>query len=137
MQNIGVSWVATMLTSSPLLIEIVQAATSVPSLFLSYPAGVIADHLDRRKLLIKVQFFLFLILLILSVLTVLNYLNIYVLIISTFFIGVGSAFSTRIWKTITPEVASKENLRSAIALNGVSFDLSRAIGPPLGGILLI
>ena len=137
MQNIGVSWVAALLSSSPLTISLIQVATSVPSLFLSYPAGVIADHTDRRKLLIRLQVFLFVILLILSGLTELHYLNMPVLIIFTFFVGIGSAFSTPIWQAITPEVVSPENIRSAIALNGVSFNLSRAIGPALGGILLI
>ena len=137
MQNIGVSWIAAVLSSSPLTISLIQVATAVPSLFLSYPAGVIADRTDRRKLLIWLQFLLFFILLILSGLTQLHYLNISLLITFTFLVGIGSALSTPIWQAITPEVVSAENIKSAIALNGVSFNLSRAIGPAIGGVLLI
>ncbi|OQP48100.1 hypothetical protein A4H97_30170 [Niastella yeongjuensis] len=136
MQNIGVSWVAAVLTTSPFLLSMIQVATSVPALFLSYPAGVIADHADRRKLLIGAQVFFFMVLLVLTVLTQLNYLNMEVLIIFTFLMGCGSAFSNPIWQAITPEVVSPGNLKAAVALNGVSFNLSRAIGPALGGLLL-
>lgn len=136
MQNIGVSWLAATMSSSPLLISLVQVASSLPSLFLSYPAGVISDHCNRRKLLIWLQIFLFVTLMILSLLTQLHLLNITVLIFFTFLVGIGSACSTPIWQAITPEVVTTENMKNAIAMNGVSFNLSRAIGPAIGGIVL-
>lgn len=136
MQNIGVSWLAATMSSSSLLISLVQVASSLPSLFLSYPAGVISDHCNRKKLLIWLQVFLFLTLMVLSLLTQLHLLNITILIIFTFLVGAGSACSTPIWQAITPEVVSAENMKNAIAMNGVSFNLSRAIGPALGGIVL-
>ena len=136
MQNIGVSWLAATMSSSPLLISLIQVASSVPYLFLSYPAGVVSDHANRKKLLIGLQVFLFLTLLVLSLLTELHLLSISLLIIFTFLVGIGSACTTPVWQAITPEVVSSRNMKSAIALNGVSFNLSRAIGPALGGVVL-
>jgi MFS family permease len=136
MQNVGVGWLAATMSASPLMISLIQTASSLPALFVSYPAGVISDHSDRRRLLILLQIFLFVVVMILSVLTQLRLLDIHLLIFFTFLIGIGSAFNTPVWQAITPEVVSKQRLRGAIALNGVNFNLARAVGPALGGIIL-
>ncbi len=137
MQNVGVGWLAATLSASPLVIALIQVASSVPALLFSYPAGVISDHADRRKLLIWIQVYLFIVVLILSVLTQLRLLDINFLILFTFLIGIGSAFTTPIWQAITPEVVSKNRMKQAVTLNGVNFNLARAIGPALGGIILV
>jgi len=137
MQNVGVSWLAATMSGSALMISLIQTASSLPALLFSYPAGVISDQSDRRKLLIWLQIFLFIVVLMLSILTQLHLLDIRLLIFFTFLIGVGSAFTTPVWQAITPEVVSKEHLKGAIALNGVNFNLARAVGPALGGIILI
>lgn len=136
MQNVGVSWVAATLSASPLMISLIQTASSLPSLLFSYPAGVISDQSDRRKLLLWLQGFLFLIVLVLTVLTMVGLLNLGSLLLFTFLIGIGSAFTTPVWQAITPEVVSKPRLKAAIALNGVNFNLARAVGPALGGVIL-
>jgi predicted MFS family arabinose efflux permease len=137
MQNIGVSWIAATMTTSPLTIALIPVAASLPALLCSYPAGVISDYTDRRKLLIYLQLLLFITLVILSVLTQIHLLNINVLIIFSFIVGIGSAFSVPVWQAITPEIVSSQNMKAAIALNGVNFNLARAIGPALGGVLLV
>jgi len=104
---------------------------------LSYPAGVISDHTDRRKLLIWLQVFLFAVVLLLFLFASLKWLNIQWLLFFTCLVGAGSALTTPVWQAITPEVVSKGRLSEAIALNGVNFNLARAIGPALGGLLLI
>jgi predicted MFS family arabinose efflux permease len=106
-------------------------------LLFSYPAGVISDHSDRRKLLLWLQGFLFFVVLALSVCAYLKILDIRLLIIFTFLTGVGSALTTPVWQAITPEIISKQWLKEAIALNGVNFNLARAIGPALGGVILV
>ena len=136
MQNVGVSWLSATMSASPLIISLIQTASSLPALLVSYLAGVTADRRDKRKLMIGVQSMLFVIVSILALLTWLNLLNIYLLILFTFLIGTCSAFSTPIWDSIMPEIISRENLQPAIAMEGVNFNLSRAIGPALGGIFL-
>src|SRR5277367_3054143 len=76
MQNVGVGWLAAAMSASPLMIALIQTASSLPSLLFSYSAGVIADQSDKRKLLILLQVALFFIVLVLSVLTLLNALDI-------------------------------------------------------------
>lgn len=137
MQNVGVGWLAATLSASPLVIALIQTATSLPALLVSYPAGVISDHSDRRKFLIGLQAFLFVVVLALAVLTLFKLLDIGLLLFFTFLIGIGSALTTPVWQAITPEVISKGRMKEAIALNGVNFNLARAVGPALGGILLV
>ncbi len=137
MQNVGVSWLAASLSASPFIISMMQTAASLPALILSYPAGVISDQSDRRRLLIGLQVFLFIIVLLLFIFSQLQWLNIQMLLIFTFLVGAGMAFTTPVWQAITPEVVSGKYLKEAIALNGVNFNLARALGPAIGGVLLV
>jgi len=137
MQNVGVGWLAATMSASPLMIALIQAASSLPAMLFSYAAGVISDHSDRRKLLIWTQVFLFVVVLLLAILTQFQLLEIYLLIFFTFLIGIGSAVTTPVWQAITPEVVSKGRMKEAIALNGVNFNLARAVGPAIAGIILI
>jgi MFS family permease len=136
MQNIGVSWLAATLSASPLIISLIQTASSLPSFLFSYLAGVYADRKDRRIMLMLTQSVLFFLLIVLIFLTWIHLLTIYMLLLFTFLIGICTAFSTPTWDSIIPEIISKENLKPAIALEGVNFNLSRVVGPALGGILL-
>jgi len=136
MYNVGVSWLAATMSASPLMISLMQTASSLPSLLFSYLAGVTTDRVDRRKLIIRVQLILFAVMVVLTILTWLNMLNIYLLLGFTFLIGTCTAYTTPAWDTVTPEVVSPENLKPAIALEGVNFNLARAVGPALGGLLL-
>jgi MFS family permease len=136
MQNVGVSWLAVTLSSSPLLIALIQTAAALPALLFSYPAGVISDQTDRRKLLILLQALLCVVVVLLAMLTLLHVLTLSVLLLFVFLVGIGSAFTAPVWQAITPEVISPAHLREAVALNGVNFNLARAVGPALGGIVL-
>jgi MFS family permease len=136
MYNVGASWLAATMSASPLMIALMQTASSLPSFLFSYVAGVTSDRLDRRKLIIGIQLVLFGIVVALTIFTGLNLLNIYLLLVFTFLIGTCTAFITPVWDSIMPEVISPENLKPAIALEGVNFNLARAVGPALGGILL-
>jgi len=137
MQNVGVSWLAATLSASPLMISLIQTASSLPSLLVSYPAGVISDHADRRKLLIWLQVFLFGVVTVLTICSWLHLLDMRLLILFTFLVGIGSALTNPVWQAITPEVVSPGNMREAVALNGVNFNLARAVGPALGGVMLV
>ncbi|MEX6690001.1 MFS transporter [Danxiaibacter flavus] len=137
MQNVGVSWLAASLSVSPVMISLIQTAASLPALLFSYPAGVISDHADRRRLLIGLQVFLFIVVLLLFIFSQQQWLTMRSLLVFTFLVGAGIAFTTPVWQAITPEVVSKPLMKEAIALNGVNFNLARAIGPALGGLMLV
>src|SRR4030095_285424 len=134
MYNVGVSWLSTTLSASPLIISLMQTASSLPSFLFSYLAGVTSDRVDRRKLIIGIQLTLFAVFVALIIFTWLGWLNIYLLLVFTFLIGTCTAFVTPVWDSVTPEIVSTENLKPAIAMEGVNFNLARAVGPALGGV---
>jgi len=136
MYNVGVSWLSTTMSASPLMISLIQTASALPAFLFSYLAGVTSDRVNRRKLLIGIQVTLFVIATVLTIFSWLNWLDIYLLLAFTFLIGTCTAFSTPVWDSIMPEVVSPENLKPAIAAEGVNFNLARAVGPGLGGVLL-
>src|SRR5215470_17036542 len=77
MYNVGVSWLSTTMSASPLMISLIQTASALPAFLFGYLAGVTADRVDRRKLLIGIQLALFVISAVLTALTWLDWLNIY------------------------------------------------------------
>ena len=137
MQNVGAAWLMTSLPqSSPLLVALVQTATNLPVFMLGVPAGAIADLVDRRKLLLVTQGWMLAAAAALGVLTVLGTIGPYTLLWLTFALGLGSAMNGPAWQAIMPELVPKTELPAAIALNSIGFNLARAAGPALGGLVV-
>jgi len=137
MQNVGAAWLMTSLPqSSPLLVALVQTATNLPVFMLGVPAGAIADLVDRRKLLLVTQGWMLAAAGVLGALTVLGIIGPYPLLWLTFALGLGSAMNGPAWQAIMPELVPKRELPAAIALNSVGFNLARAAGPALGGLVV-
>ena len=136
MQNVGAAWLMALLSPSPLLVALVQTATSLPVFLLGIPAGAIADIVDRRKLLIWTQTWMLAAAGILGVMTVAGYISPWWLLLLTFALGVGSTMNGPAWYAIMPELVPRTELPAAIALNSASFNLARAVGPALGGAVV-
>ncbi len=136
MQNVGASWLMTSLAPSPTMVALVQAATSLPMFFLALPAGALADVLDRRKVYMWTQGWMAATALLLAVSTAMGWMNAWTLLAFTFALGIGVALNTPASQAITPELVSREDLPSAIALSSAGFNVARAIGPAVGGILV-
>jgi MFS family permease len=136
MHDVGSAWLMTSLSPSPLLIALMQAASSLPFFMLAIPSGAIADVIDRRKMLLLTQIWMMLVAGLLGVLTVLNITNASVLLVLTFALNIGSAMNMPVWQAITPELVSKEELPQAVTLTGIVVNLSRSIGPALAGIII-
>jgi MFS family permease len=136
MQNVGAAWLMTSLSPSPLMVALIQTASSLPILLLALPAGALADIVDRRRLLIVSQAWMLLAAAALGVFTIENLMTPWMLLGLSFALGVGSALNAPAWQAITPELVPPEDLTSAIALNGVNFNAARAVGPALGGIVV-
>ncbi|WP_188898745.1 MFS transporter [Caldovatus sediminis] len=135
-QNTGAGWLMTSLAPSPLMVSLVQAATMLPVFLFALPAGALADILDRRLYLIAAQGWITLVALLLAALTATGGLGPWGLIALTFAIGVGQAANFPAWAATTPELVPREDLVGAIALNGIGFNLARAVGPALGGFVI-
>jgi MFS family permease len=136
MQDVGAGWLMTSLSSSPALVALIEAADSIPVMLLALPAGALADIVDRRRLLIAVQTYLMIVAGALFASTLLGYTTAWSLLAFTFALGVGTALMMPAWSAIVPELVPPEELASAVALNSVAVNVSRAIGPAIAGLLV-
>ena len=136
MRDVANAWLATELSSSPTAVAAIQAAATLPVFLLALPAGVLADTLDRRRFLILVQVGLGLVSGMLALLAWRNALTIEILIGMAFLGGVGAALMGPTWQSVVPELVPRNALRSAVALNSLGVNISRAVGPAIGGLLL-
>ncbi|HVP43466.1 MAG TPA: MFS transporter [Terriglobales bacterium] len=136
MQNVGAAWLMTTMTMSPLMVGLVQAAMSVPVFLVVLPAGVLADMVDRRRLLLATQTWMTLVAAVLGVLTLFHWVTPWTLILFTALLGFGAVMNDPAWQAITPEIVSRENFGAAVALNSAGFNVARAVGPALGGAIV-
>ncbi|HZR32269.1 MAG TPA: MFS transporter [Terriglobales bacterium] len=136
MQNLGSGWLMTSLSMSPLMVSLVQVASSLPVFLVALPAGALADLVDRRRLLIVTQTWMVIAAAALGVITVLHLVTAWLLLLFTFFLGLGAVMNDPAWQAITPEIISGEQHASAVALNSAGYNVARAIGPALGGAVI-
>jgi len=136
MQNVGAGWMMTQLTMSPLMVSLVQAATTLPVFLVILPAGALADMVDRRRFLLITQGWMVLAAGALGVLTLRHHITPWVLLGLTFALGLGAVMNDPAWQAITPEIISAERHAPAVALNSVGYNVARAVGPALGGLVI-
>ena len=134
MQDTAGTWLMTVLTTSPLLIALMQTAASLPVVILGLLAGATADIFDRRRLLIFWQAWMLAAVALLSVLTFFNIISPWVLLTLTFLLNIGAAMNSPAWQAIMPELVTRDQLPDAVSLNSAGFNLARALGPALGGL---
>jgi len=136
MSDVGVNWTMLTLSADPLSVALVQAASSLPMFLFALPSGVMADIVDRRKYLLFSQIWVFIAAASLTFLSWADMVTPMVLLIATFLLSAGAAMSSPPFQAIVPDLVSKEELGPAIALNSLGINISRAIGPALGGLIL-
>jgi MFS family permease len=136
MQNVGAAWLMTSLAPSPTMVALVQAATSLPVFLVGLPAGAVADLVDRRRLLLITQGWMLAAAGALGLLTFFDMTTSWLLLILTFALGLGAAMNAPAWQAIIPELVDSSELRAAVTLNGVGFNVARAVGPALGGLIV-
>ncbi|WP_416051902.1 MFS transporter [Cupriavidus basilensis] len=136
MNDVGASWLMTSLDPDPLMVALVQAAGSLPMFLFALPSGVLADIVDRRKYLIFAQLWTLAVATTLGVLALTGLVNAHVLLLAAFLLSTGAAMSSPPFQAIVPDLVDKADLPPAIALNSLGINISRAIGPALGGLIL-
>jgi MFS family permease len=136
MQNVGAGWLMTQLTMSPLMVGLVQAASTLPVFLVILPAGALADMVDRRRFLLVTQGWMVMASAALGVLSLTHHVTPWVLLGFTFVLGLGAVMNDPAWQAITPEVVSGGRHATAVALNSVGFNVARAVGPALGGMVI-
>ena len=129
-------WLITSLDANPTTVSLVQVAVSFPLFLFTLPAGALADVIDSKRLLIAVELAILAISVIFASLVSLGLATPALLLATTFLLGVGGALTSPAWAATTPLLVAKRDLDSATAMNGVSFNVGRAAGPALGGLVL-
>jgi len=136
MQDTAGTWLMTVLTTSPLLIALMQTAASLPVLFLGLLAGATADIYERRRLLIFWQWWMLASVAVLAVLTFVGAITPWALLVFTFLLNIGSAMNNPAWQAIVPELVPHDEIPNAVTLNAASNNIARALGPALGGLMI-
>ncbi len=136
MNDVAAAWLMTSLTTSPVLVAMVQTASTLPVFLLGLPSGALADIVDRRRYFASTQLWVSLVALTLAALALTDQLTAPLLLALTFANGIGLAMRWPVFSAIVPEVVPRPQLGAAMALNGISMNLSRVIGPVAAGALL-
>ncbi|QMV65688.1 MFS transporter [Pseudomonas berkeleyensis] len=136
MHEVGAGWLMTSLSSNPMHVALVQVAGSAPMFLLALPAGAMADIIDKRRYLLIVQVWMAAVATLLATLTLLGLTTVWLLLGLTLAMGVGTALMMPAWSALTPELVSKRDLPSAIALSSLGINVARALGPAIAGVLV-
>lgn len=130
------AWVSADRPGATIMMAYLAAAQLLPQLFLGVAGGVLADVVDRKKLLLITQAARMIVAAALCVLAFRGVINPWLLIVLGCLDGIAMAFNIPAWQVLTPRLVPREDLTAAITLNGLQFNLARALGPAVGGVLL-
>ena len=136
MNDVAAAWLMTTLTTSPVMVALVQTASTLPVFLLGLPSGAMADIVDRRRYFAATQLWVSVNALLLAGLSLAGALTAPVLLALTFANGVGLALRWPVFSAIVPTIVPRDQMPAALALNGVSMNLSRVVGPVLAGALI-
>jgi MFS family permease len=136
MQSVGAGWLMTQLDGSALLVSFVQSAFTLSQFMMAVPAGVIADLVDRRWIMLGALGCMMLIAIALGLVTIGGYIGPFRLIALTFLFGLAASALTPSMQATTPDLVSRDLLPSALTLNGMTVSVARAVGPGMAGLIL-
>jgi MFS family permease len=135
-QQVTLGWLLYDLTGSSILLGLLNGARAIPFLVAGPIAGVVADRVDRRKLLLLVEQFLFATTFMMGLLAATGYVAPWHLFVFTLLTGIAWSFTDPVRQTLIPNVVPKEDLVNAVALNSVANNATKVMGPALGGLLI-
>lgn len=137
MQTVAQGWLVYRLTDSPFLLGFVGFASSIPAFFLMLPGGVVADHVDRRRVVGASQWAQALSALFLAVAVRTGQISVWQIIIASLVVGVAISFSAPAYQAMVVDLLDdRSRLPNAVAMNSLQFNLSRVVGPLLAGLTL-
>lgn len=135
-QSVGAAWLMTSLANSVDMVALVQASITLPIMLFSLVGGAIADSFNRRRVMLAAQCFMLVVSAALMVLTYLGLISPWLLLAFTFLLGCGTAINNPSWQASVGDLVPRDHLPSAVALNSIGFNLSRSVGPAVGGIVV-
>ncbi|QHC72143.1 MFS transporter [Rathayibacter sp. VKM Ac-2801] len=136
MQTVGAQWYLVEAAAGAAVVALVQTASLAPSILVALPAGVLADSLDRRRLLIWGSSASALLAAALTVVAAVGALTPWTILAFTFLLGITSTLTSPAWQAIQPELVPRNLIAASSALGGVTVNGARAVGPALAGVVL-
>jgi len=136
MQNVAQGWLVLQLTNSPFWLGVVGFASTIPILLFALIGGVIADHVNKRKLLIVTQSAMMVFAFAMAVLAYLNIITVRDVALLAAGTGIAMSLNTPTYQALVPRLIPREDLINAVALNSAQFNMSRVLGPTLGGFAM-
>lgn len=137
MHDVSAAWLMTSLSPSPFVVSLVQAATTAAMALFALPAGAMADLFDRRRLLMGLTAVKFVLAGLLGAFAVLGMIDVWGLLLVTFLLGTASAFMAPVWQSVVPGLVPRFDLKAAVGLNSAGLNVARAIGPTVGGVIIV
>ncbi len=136
LQMVAAPWLMLELTGSPFMVGLVTASLALPRLFMTVPAGALADALDRRMLLTVGQMGNAVSVTVLGIMTLQGQVTPTVLVLLSFMVGIGTSLSLPAFQSTIHDLVPRDTVASAVALNSVAFNVARAVGPAIGGAMV-
>ncbi|CAN5920276.1 MFS transporter [soil metagenome] len=136
MNDVAAAWMMTSLSPSPMMVALVQSASTLPVFLLGLPSGALADILDRRRYFIFTQIWVATVASIICAVILLGWMSAPLLLALTFANGMGLAMRWPVFAAVVPELVPRAQLPGALALNGIAMNASRIIGPILAGAII-
>ncbi|MCC2688743.1 MAG: enterobactin exporter EntS [Rhizobiaceae bacterium] len=135
-QGVGAAWLMTSITQSADLVALVQASSALPIMLFSLLSGAIADNFDRRAVMLVAHGFMLVVSVALTVFAYAGGMTPWLLLGFTFLVGCGSALNNPSWQAAVGDMVPRDHVPAAVALNSVSFNLTRSVGPAIGGAIV-
>lgn len=136
-QKLANSWLVYSLTNSPLKLGIIEVLANAPIFIVGLFAGAYLDKHDKRKTMLTTQFLTMLHALVMAILVLTNHINFYIIMVLSLYLGIVSAIDLPARQSsILLMVENRKDLKSALSLQSMTFNLSRLIGPSLAGFIV-
>ncbi|MCJ7997214.1 MFS transporter [Rhizobium cremeum] len=135
-QGVGAAWMMALISSSENMVALVQASTTLPIMLFSLVSGAIADNYDRRRVMLTAQIFMFCVSAALAAFAYMDLITPWLLLAFTFLIGAGTALNNPSWQASVGDMVPRDDLPGAVALNSMGFNITRSVGPAIGGIIV-
>ena len=137
MYDTASGWLMTTFDLNPFDVSLLHTATTLPIFLFTLPAGAIADIVDPRRMIIAVSYAIAALMAIFAAVVALDFVSPVLLLLTTFVLSAAWSLNTPAWLSIVPQLVPKPVIPGAMAAHSVGYNLSRTLGPALGGFIIV